>query len=123
VINLVNFFSPAGITVDEKYLYVCDKDNNRVQVLDKENGTFIRYFEDRKRNFLRPQSILLHDDFICVGDQDGIQLFTRESNKCVQILGKKGGGIGEFDTVAGICIVGDKLYAADFRNKRIQVWT
>jgi len=107
--------------VNEKYLYVCDNRNGRVQILDKENGNFIHQWKDGQRSFAYPQTILLYEHLFYVGDRDGIQVFTKE-NKCIQLVGSYGSGKGEFRGVTGVCIVNDKLYIVDYGNHRIQVW-
>jgi len=118
------FYFPNGLTVDEKYLYVCDYWNKRVQVLDKENGTFIHQWKQGQRLFSRPQSILLYEHLLYVGDADGIQVFTKQSPyKCIQVFGKGGSGKGEFKFARDLCIVNDKLFIVDTNNQRVQVWS
>src|SRR6185503_1540118 len=34
------FYYPYGLTVDEKFIYICDTYNHRIQVLLRENGIF-----------------------------------------------------------------------------------
>jgi len=109
------FNSPAEIGIDEKYLYICDKENDRVQVIDKENGKFIRNFITNQQPLQCPQSILLYDSVIYVGDFRGIQIFSREENICIQILNEK------FDCNS-LSLFENKLYAVDGDNTRIQVW-
>jgi len=116
------FGRPRGITIDETYLYVCDYENHRLQVVNKENGKFIRQLTMGKRKFNYPQSILLYENFIYIGDINGIQVFTKDTNKFTKIFGSHGSKIGEFRRVTGLCIVNSKLYVVDHDNKRIQVW-
>jgi len=115
------FNDPAGITVNEKYLYVCDYSNHRVQILDKENGNFIDQWKCGQRFFNCPQSILLYEYLFYVGDENGIQVFTKDS-RCIQLIGNSGSGEGEFGRVTGLCFVHDKLYIVDQVNNRMQVW-
>jgi len=115
------FSEPWGLTVNEKYLYVCDHYNNRVQVLDKGNGTFFCEWKSGQRRIIQPQSILLHENLFYVGDNKGIQVFTKEGN-CKELFGSAGSGQGEFLKPTGICVVKDKLYIVDSENVRIQVW-
>jgi len=35
------FYGPTGVTVDDKYAYICDRANHRVQLLTKEKGAYI----------------------------------------------------------------------------------
>jgi len=116
------FDLPRGITVNNKYLYVCDYWNHRVQVLDKENGNFISLWKTGERVFSYPQPILLDDNMLYVGDQNGIQVFTKEEYKCVQLLGDHGCRKGEFNMTRSLCIVNGTLYIVDGQNVRIQAW-
>jgi len=115
------FNDPQGLTVNEKYLYVCDKWNQRVQVLDKENGKFICEWKDGQRKIEYPISILLYENLFYLGDCDGIQVFTKEG-KCIQLFGSYGSGKGFVNWVRSVCRVNDKLYLVDYWNCRIQVW-
>jgi len=114
------FWNPHGLTVDERYLYVCDRSNTRVQVLDKENGTFQQKWERGQRYFSYLQSIFLHDNRFYVGDLNGVQVFTKEG-VCIDVFGDYGSTCGNFALVKGLCIVNDNLYIVDYQNKRIQV--
>jgi len=115
------FNCPADLTVNEKYLYVCDYGNDRVQVLDKENGKFICEWKEGQRKIVRPTSILLYENLFYLGDLDGIQVFTK-AGQCIQLFGRYGYNEGEFSNIRGVCIVNDKLYIVDGLNCRIQVW-
>jgi len=111
------------VTIDEKYLYVCDCINDRVQILEKENGKFKEQWKCGFRKFYYPLSILLYEPFIYVGDVNGIQVFSKdENNQCIESFGKKGRQTEEFTYVTGLCIVNDHLYIVDSGNIRIQVW-
>jgi len=117
------FNSPYGITVNNKYLYVCDKWNHRVQALNKDTGKFIREWKSGKREFKYPRSILLDENLLYVGDNIGIQVFMKEDNQCIQLFGSSGSVRGAFDEVTGICFVKGKIYIVDCGNSRIQVWS
>jgi len=113
------FFRPYGITVNEKYLYVCDTLNFRIQILDKENGTYISKLG--QKIIIRPQSILLYENLIYIGHDNGIDVFTKET-QLIQTFGKRGGNQGEFRLVTGLCIFDEILYCVDWGNGRVQVW-
>jgi len=115
------FDSPEGLTVDEKYLYVCDTLNNRVQVIDKKNGLFIRQWKGGISSFVMPRSILLYDNFLYVGEHCRIQVFSKKGY-CLQLFGSQGDGEGEFGGIIGLCIGNEKLFILDIENERIQVW-
>jgi len=59
---------PRGLTVNEKYVYICDSDNHRVQVVTKEKGIYINSWRGTKKGgqFYWPYSIFLVEDiFFC----------------------------------------------------------
>jgi len=115
---------PLGLTVDNKYIYICDKSNHRIQVLDKENGKHIYQWghkgDEKEGEFYYPTGVLLDSALIYVGDRYRVQVFTKEG-VFVQYIGtgKKG---EEFDKVRGFCIVRDRLYVADSNNHRVRVF-
>jgi len=116
------FQTPFGITVNEKYLYVCDCLAQRVQIVDKENGKFIsQWKEGGQRPLYYPQGILLFDEKLYIGDDHGIQIFTKDG-KYIQDFGIFGSSQGHFRESRDLCIVNDSVYIVDWGNCRIQVW-
>jgi len=115
------FNQPAGITVNTNSLYICDSTNNRIQVIDKENGKFIHLWDHGEISIYDPRSILLNEELLYVGDNGGIQVFTKWG-QFIQLFGRHGSGPGEFTVVTSVCIVNDKLFCIDHANHRIQVW-
>jgi len=121
------FYSPWGLTVDEKFLYICDRVNHRIQILKRENGMFISQWgakgqEDGQLNY--PIDLSLYDDLLYVSDDYGVQVFTKKGI-FVKVIGtgrKRGYGEGEFNETSGLCLVKNKLYVADCLNNRIQVF-
>jgi len=118
------FKDPAGVTVNKHYLYICDKNNHRLQILDKLNGTFIYQWKMGFRLISFPRCILLIENLLYIGDDLGIQVFTKDIIKCIQSFGGiKGTNKGEFWRVTGFCFVEGKLVIVDSGNSRIQVWS
>jgi len=116
------FNDPTGITVNEQYLYVCDRSNHRVEVINKENGAFCCEWKTGLKAFDYPRSILLYENLFYVSDTFRIHVFTKE-NECIDSFGNgKGSGQGECNGIRSVCIVNDKLYLVEYVNKRIQVW-
>jgi len=105
----------------KKNLYICDCYNHRIQVINKENGIFIRQWKGKERFLEYPRAILLYANLLYVGDLNGIQIYTKDSD-CIQIFGSKGSGKEEFQGVRGLCMRKEKLYIVDCLKKRIQVW-
>jgi len=54
------FLCPAGITIDDKLLYVCDGGTNRIQAVNKEDGRFQHQWKEGQRSFNWPRGILLY---------------------------------------------------------------
>jgi len=127
------FYYPRGITLNKTYLYVCDSENQRVQVLNKkEKGVFISQWGDKKTGgtnkgeFYYPYSLFHdpNDELYYVGDYYSLQTF-QEDGKCIQRLGsnKSGSEMNQFNVVNGICRIDDQLFVSDLNNKRIQIFT
>jgi len=114
------FCDPAGLTVNEKYLYICDKGNNRLQVLDKENGIFKKKWNGGQELFNSPQAILFYENLLYIGDSCRIQIFTKDGI-FITLFGQRFGRHG-FTDITGICSVNDKYYIVDSKNYRVQVW-
>jgi len=118
------FQCPTGLTVNNKYVYICDYLNDRVQILTKENGIYVSKWGNEKEStkqgeFYNPHSIYNHvlEDLIYVGDQMSIQIFSKDG-VCIQRLGDK----TSFYSVLGICVMDDRLYVSDGSNNRIQIF-
>jgi len=122
------FYNPLGITLNKANLYICDCNNQRVQVLNKDTGKFIAQWGEEKGKeigqFWNPFSIYnnIIEEMIYIGDNFSIQLFSKDGI-CRQRIGshKEGNGMDEFARIYGICIVNDELYVSDSSNKRIQI--
>jgi len=119
------FNTPRGIATDNIFIYVCDRDNDRVQVLKSDNGEYHHCWGIEGTGdgqFQRPYSITYSTGLLYVGDNVGVQIFTQEG-KYLHRLGKvtRGSGEGEFDHVLGLCIVEHRLFISDYGNSRIQV--
>ena len=59
------FNAPYGVTVDERDLYICDTNNHRVQVLQKDTGTYQRQWGSKgteEGQFTYPSVIYLVSD-------------------------------------------------------------
>jgi len=116
------FNSPGGITIHQSYLYVCDVGNDRIQIVEKKKGKFINQW----KGFNSPRCIYFHDEIeiFFVGDAYSVQLFTKD-NICVQRLDfRHFTAIPAlyFTAIPALCVFDDRLYVADFRNDRIQIF-
>jgi len=117
------FNAPSGLTVDNKYVYVCDCLNNRIQILRKENGISFSPWEPgtairEQGQFYYPRSIYHHlsEDLIYVGDGLCVQLLSKDG-VCLQRLYH-----ATNDPIYGICVMDDRLYLSDSDNQRIRIF-
>jgi len=124
------FNFPYGLTVDNKYVYICDHRNNRVQIFTKEHGIYVSKWGNgeestKQGEFYYPTGIYNHllENLIYVGDLVSMQIF-RKDGVCIQRLGDKNFGdqMNQFYCVSDICVMDNRLYVSDRFNKRIQVF-
>jgi len=117
--------------VNNQYIYVCDNDNHRVQILTKENGSFYSKWGTgvgghNLGQFYYPYAIYFYkfDEVFYVGDEHSVQMFKKDTEECLQRLGdiKKGGHMSQFSMILGICIVDENLCVSDYYNRRIQIF-
>jgi len=114
------FLCPLGLTLNNKYLYVCDNQNNRIQIVLKENGKNYSKWgsgnaKRKKGEFYYPKSIYYYcgDELFYIGDDCSVQLFEK-NGVCIQRLGDNHGDkMTQFCEVFGICIMDEHLYISD----------
>ena len=119
--NPGQFNFPNGIRQSKKNdIYVCDTNNDRIQVLD-ENLNVIRVIE---AGFKEPADL----DFDKSGNiyvvelrKDYVQVLTPEGQH-IRSIGTPGPGPGELNHPVSLAISRDMLYLTDSRNKRISVF-
>jgi len=117
------FNYPLGITVNNKFVYVCDSWNHRIQILTKKGGFSSQWGKKKSETdlgqFVFPRIIYrdLSEDTFYVGDQHSVHLLNRDG-KWIQRLGEKSQG----SKLSGICVMEDQLYISDDNNKRIQIF-
>jgi len=111
--------------VDNKYVYICDKYNHRIQLVTKTEGIFFSQWGKGGQSiefgqFSYPNCIYndVVDEIFYIGDYHSVQLFL--NNVCVQRLGSQEKEDAQFELVYGICIMNDQLYVSD--NNRIQIF-
>jgi len=123
------FNYPRGITVDNKYVFVCDWANNRVQLL-KPDGVFCTQWGNGIKSieigqFSNPFSIYndLLEEIVYIADSCSVQLF-RKDGVCIQRLGthEEGREMNEFSSVFGMYVMDDRMYVSDANNSRIQIF-
>lgn len=119
-----NFNKPYGIAINSQgFIYVCDSDNYRIQMLDR-NYKFIHRFGGLLR-FQFPCDIAIDDvDNVYIVDALHDRVFVYSpTGEFIKSFGKLGNNPGEFQWPTGIrinsrgnIIVGDSL------NSRVQVF-
>jgi DNA-binding beta-propeller fold protein YncE len=118
--------NPNGIAVDRMgNIYVADAFNHWVQKLAPD-GTFIAEWKGPEPGFYGPRRIAIGpDDSIYVVDQghNRIAKFSPDG-EVLASWGSKGNGAGEFNDPTSVAVdaATNKVYVADPRNKRIQVF-
>src|SRR6266536_1335140 len=117
---------PNGIAVDRAgNVYVADASNHRVQKLAPD-GTPIAEWKGPDPGFYGPRRIAIGpDDSIYVVDQGRTRIVKLSPDgRVLTTWGTKGNGDGQFDDHTSVAVdpKTNKVYVADPRNKRIQVF-
>jgi len=104
------FRHPLGVTVNNKYAYICDCYNSRIQILTKEKGIFYNQWDD----IGYPYSIFydLNDNIVYIGSLENIQLRNKDDGVCVQQIAGS--------TVFGIYVMKDFLFVSN--NFRFEIF-
>jgi DNA-binding beta-propeller fold protein YncE len=119
------FKEPIAIAVDRTgNIFVADALNHRIQKL-KSDGTFIAEWKGPDEGFSPRDIAIAPDDALCVIDQSQKRIvkFDRDG-KVLTVWGTKGDGDGQLDEATSIAVDGtnDRVYVADPRNRRIEVF-
>jgi DNA-binding beta-propeller fold protein YncE len=118
---------PNGIAVDRSgNIYVAEvASNHRVQKLAPD-GTFIAEWKGPDVGFYGPRRIAIGpDDSVYVVDQGRARIVKLSPDgQVLTVWGSKGNGDGQFDDHTSVAVdpTTNKVYVADPRNKRIQVF-
>ena len=118
------FNYPRGVAVAGDRVLVCDRHNERIQVLTNA----VKQFGSRGSGdgqFNGPESIAVDSEgMFYVSDYGNhrVQVFTR-NGQFVYSFGKKGSGQGELNGPIGVCADASYVYVADNGNNRVSVFT
>lgn len=113
------FAFPNGIAVDDKYMYITDSTNRRVQIFSL-SGKFVKVIPSGGN----PRGIAIgYMDRLHVVDAPGhnILVYDKKGNLLTQ-FGKVGAERGQTFYPNGIGTDGRRIYVADTWNHRIDVW-
>ena len=117
---------PNGIAIDRAgNIYVADASNHRVQKLASD-GTLIDEWKGPDPGFYGPRRIAIGPDdsiYVVVQGRTRIVKFSPDGT-VLAAWGTKGNGDGQFDDHTSVAVdpKTNKVYVADPRNKRIQVF-
>ncbi len=108
---------PSSVAADEAGLvYIADPAADRVVVMTPENEIV------REIYVPRPASVAAQGDRIAVGSQAGFIILSREGT-VIEVLGSRGTGPDQFDTVRGVAVAEDgTIFAVDQYNNRVSAY-
>lgn len=93
-------------------LYVCDRENNRIQIFDDE-GNYIEEWND----LFMPGDLWIKDDIVYVceqTEQGGVSIWTTEGELITRWHGDRGDGKGTILSGHGICVDSEgSIYVAE----------
>jgi len=118
--------APNGIDIDSTgNIYVADAGNHRVQKLAAD-GKLIAEWKGPDAGFYGPRRVAIGaNDSVYVLDQGRTRVVKLSPDgRVLTVWGSKGIGDGQFDDPASVAVdpTANKVYVADPRNKRIQVF-
>jgi len=116
-IGLFNF--PNGIVTDDKFVYIADSTNRRVQVFTKQ-GKGVKIWPTGGQ----PRGIAIgYMDRVHIVDAVGhtVMVYNKKGDFLVQ-FGSVGNDRGQMFYPNGIGISGRRIYVADTWNHRVDVW-
>ena len=121
------FNSPDGVTLISKTLYVCDRNNDRVQMFDTELN-LLGSFGTRgngEGQFNCPRDISAgRDECLYVADRDNhrVQVFS-QSGSFLHSFGRHGSGPGQLTWPVGIHVRNEFVYVVENGNVRVSVFS
>ena len=123
--NLIG--SPRGLKINNNKLYVCDMNNNRILIFDRELN-YITHIGGSKGSrpgqFSGPHDIAWdRSSMLYVADSDNgrIQVFD-EDGRYVREFGQRGRGHGELSVPHYIDVARDLVYVSEWGNNRVSVF-
>jgi len=117
---------PNGIAIDRtRNIYVAEASNHRVQKLAPD-GIFIAEWKGPQPGFYGPRRIAIgRDDSIYVVDQGRTRIVKfNPDGEVLAVWGSAGNADGQFNDPTSVAVdpATNKVYVADPRNKRIQIF-
>lgn len=117
---------PNGIRIDQSgNIFVSEASNHRIQKLTPD-GSHLAEWKGPDPGFYGPRKIAMaSDQTFYIVDQGRTRIVKFDQNfKPLSVWGKKGNGDGQFDDPTSVAVdaATNKVYVADPRNQRIQVF-
>jgi tripartite motif-containing protein 71 len=119
-------YTPPGMAIDDKRIYVSDTGNHRIQVFSH-NGEFlfsIGQYGKGDGEFITPSGVALHPSgMLYVSDMYNhrVQKFDINGNFITK-WGQYGSYLGEMAAPSGLSFSKEELYVVDTVNHRVQVF-
>jgi hypothetical protein len=120
------FDSPKGVCVNGEEVFICDEENNRIQVFARD-GSFVRQWGGTRGigqgELDSPHGITVSEGevFVCDWGNDMVQVFGVDGS-FVRQWGSRGSGQGEFNHLIGVAVSNGEVLVSDLLNHRIQVF-
>ena len=126
----LQFSHPSGIAVNPNngLIYVADKENHSVQILNSDLTFFSTFgeFGYYRGQFREPWGVACDSTgkvYVADSRNHRIQVFTAEG-KVLSMFGSRGQGRGELDCPIGLGIdASDRVYISEAGNRRVSVFT
>ena len=120
---------PCGVTVIKNEIYVCDRNNCRIQVFDQ-NLNCLRCFgaQGSKEGHLNwPYDIVKDINgelYVADCDNHRIQVFGQNGNSVERMIGGHGTGLGKLKRPMGVSIGADgqHIFVTEFENHRVSIF-
>ncbi len=123
-------YVPWGLAVDGEELFIADRDNHCVTVMDKLHGHIIKRCKPRIDlsswpEFDRPEGIVVHGNELVIADtyHHRVAILDREEGSLLRSFGIRGSNASDLSYPCDLVLDGgSRLYVCDFGNSRIQVF-
>ena len=120
------FNDPRGVAVIGDYVFVCDKNNHRIQVFSRELE-FVKVIGSRGTRNGQFENVcdVSQDEagnlYVCDFGNHRIQVLNNEG-KFLYSFSTKGKGKGQLDGPAGVCVSDQFVYVSECANDRVSVF-
>ena len=120
------FNNPRSVAIIGEHMFVCDRDNSRIQVFSRELE-FVKVIGSRgtgNGQFLNAFDIGQDDAgklYVCEFGNHHIQVLNSEG-EFLYSFGTKGKGKGQLELPAGVCVSDQFVYVSEFGASRVSIF-